>query len=284
MAQFAAIAFPRMAVGSVEDLSISGADGILKLRLYTPPAKPSGLTPALIFLHGGGWMLGDLESHDDICRKFCVSLAMPVLAVDYRLAPEHRFPAAVEDVFTAVRWLSDNVERFDIDREKVAIGGDSAGGNLAAVAAIAAARGMLPALAYQILFYPVTDLGRESEGYARVTSGVPVAAPTMRWFRDAYLGSRQDGEDWRASPLRADDLAGVAPAFVMTVQHDPLAEESAAYVSRLMKAGVAVTHLHYSQHFHGIINMGAMIRDAEAAMASAVAALLAHFRPSASAG
>lgn len=273
-----AMAFPKIELGSVEDVSISGDGGALMLRLYRPSTPLTSPAPALLYFHGGGWMLGNLDSHDDICRKFCAALGMPVIAVDYRLAPEHRFPAAVEDSFTAARWLFDNAAELGIDPTKIAVGGDSAGGNLAAVAAIASARKELPPFAYQLLFYPVTDVGGESGGYGRVSQGLPLTSATMRWFRDAYLSSPEDGQDWRASPLRAESLAGTAPAFVVTTHHDPLAEEGVAYARRLIDEGVTVTHLHYSHHLHGILSMGAMMRDAQAAIDSASAALLASLR------
>jgi acetyl esterase len=271
-----AMAFPKAEVGSVEDISADGPAGPLGLRLYKPARTAAQPSPALLYFHGGGWMLGNLESHDDICRRFCDLLDMPVLAVDYRLAPEHPFPAAVDDSLAAARWLFDHAETLGIDPRRIAVGGDSAGGNLAAVAALASARGQLPPFAYQLLFYPVTDVGEESAGYARVAEGVPLTGATMRWFREAYLADPAHGQDWRASPLRADTLAGTPPAFVITMHHDPLAEEGIAYARRLADDGVTVTHLHYSHHLHGILSMGAMMREAEGALRSASAALKAH--------
>jgi acetyl esterase len=266
-----AMAFPKVEVGSVEDIIAQGPAGPLTLRLYKPAHTATQPSPALLYFHGGGWMLGNLESHDDICRRFCDLLEMPVLAVDYRLAPEHP-----DDSLAAARWLFEHAEALGIDPRRIAVGGDSAGGNLAAVTALAAARGQLPAFAYQLLFYPVTDVGEESAGYARVAEGVPLTGATMRWFRQAYLSDPAHGRDWRASPLRADTLAGTPPAFVITMHHDPLAEEGIAYARRLADEGVTVTHIHYSHHLHGILSMGALMRDAEAALRSASATLKAH--------
>lgn len=271
-----AMAFPKVEIGAVEDVSIDGPGGPLGLRLYRPISAAESPSPALIYYHGGGWMLGNLDSHDDICRRFCHVLGMPVVAVDYRLAPEHPFPAAVDDALAAARWLFDSAKRLGIDPGRIAVAGDSAGGNLAAVAAIASARGELPAFAYQLLFYPVTDVGEESTGYTRIAEGVPLTGETMRWFSRAYIPDLAHAQDWRASPLRADTLAGAPPAFIITMHHDPLAEEGKAYALRLADEGVTVTHLHYSHHMHGILSMGAMMREAEAALQSASAALKAH--------
>lgn len=281
MAQFGpAMAFAKVDVGSVEDINIAGSQGSqLTLRIYRPASPIDRPGPALINLHGGGWMLGNLESHDDICRKFCVELDAVVVAVDYRLAPEHPFPAAVEDAFTAVRWVFANHERLGCDADRIAVGGDSAGGNLAAVVALASAAGELPRIAAQMLLYPVTDLYAEGKSYARVTDGVPLTAATMRWFKAAYLVSPEDAGDWRASPALAKAVAGVAPAFVMTMYHDPLCDEGIAYAEKLASAGNLVTHIHYTQHIHGLLSMGAMIRDAEAAVSIAAAWLKARFRP-----
>lgn len=268
--------FPRALIGDVRDIQIDGPGGPLGLRCYRPPVTSSSLGPALLFFHGGGWVTGSLDTHDDICRRLCLELGFPVIAVDYRLAPEHPFPAAVHDAFAAARWLFERASSLGIDATQVAVGGDSAGGNLAAVLAIAAARGELPAFSYQTLFYPITDVGAESPSYARVADGVPISARTMRWLRNAYLADA-DGLDWRASPLRAPTLAETAPAFVITAQHDPMADEGKMYVQRLVEAGVEVVHLHYSHQLHAFISMGGLMRDAAGALSSAAAAMRAHF-------
>lgn len=280
LAQFGpAMAFPKVDVASVEQIAIPGpGDAPLELRVYRP-VEGGGAAPVLVYLHGGGWMLGNLDSHDDICRKFCAAAGIVVVAVDYRLAPEHIFPAAVDDVFAAIRWVVANSARIGADANRIVVGGDSAGGNLAAVAALAAAAGDLPPLVGQMLLYPVTDLAQESAAYTRVVAGVPLTAATMRWFKAAYLASPSDAADWRASPLGARSLRSTAPAFVATMYHDPLCDEGIAYARRLAEAGTVVTYLHYWQHIHGIASMGGLIRDAEGLIASACAWLDARFRP-----
>lgn len=273
------VGFPSVEVGSVCDLDLGVSLGApLPGRLYQPhgvgsaPAEPTG---AVLFVHGGGWVVGDLESHDTICRELCRQLDCPVLSVHYRLAPEHRFPAAAEDTFTALRWLHDQAAMLGIDAARIAVCGDSAGGNLAAVAAIAARDGIVPPVAFQALVYPVTDLAGESAGYARIAAGMPVTGPTMRWFRHHYLGPDGDAHDWRASPLRASSLADVAPALVVTVGHDPLCEEGRAYARRLVEEGVEVTEVHFAQHLHGLISMGALMRDARFLLDIVISALRA---------
>lgn len=272
--EFTAVgAFPALDVASVEDRTIGEGASAFTARLYRPLHSAEAAAPAILYIHGGGWVVGSLDSHDSICRRLCDALHWPIVAIDYRLAPEHRFPAAVDDTFAAIRWLHAEAAALGIDPARIAVVGDSAGGNLAAVAAIAAREGMVPPVAFQGLVYPVTDLGGESEGYARVVEGMPVTGPTMRWFRDLYLGSPEDGQDWRASPLRAASLADLPPALVVTMEHDPLCEEGRAYARGLIDAGGEVIELHFSNHMHGLISMGALIRDAEALLQSLITAL-----------
>ncbi|MCP3730299.1 alpha/beta hydrolase [Sphingomonas sp. MG17] len=259
-------------IGDIRDIEIEGPGGKLALRCYRSAQSSDGSAPALLFFHGGGWMTGGLDSHDGICRYLCRELGFPVIAVDYRLAPEHPFPAAIEDAFAAARWVFNTAAQLGIDPARIAVGGDSAGGNLAAVLGIAGARGDLPRFAYQMLFYPVTDLSSESAGYRRVADGVPISGRTLRWFWKAYLSDPADALDWRASPLLASSLAGTPPCFVVTAEHDPLAEEGADFARRLIEAEVEVTHLHYSHHLHAFLGMGGVLREAKATLVSAAAA------------
>jgi acetyl esterase len=268
-----AMAFPPSAVAQVEEVDLPGQRAG---RLYRPSTRSP--LPALLYLHGGGWMTGDLDSHDDICRRLCHGIDCLVLAVDYRLAPEHPFPAAIDDCFAALRWLHNHADELGVDRDRIVVGGDSAGGSLAAVIAVAARDGLLPPVAYQMLLYPVTDLSTEHPSYDRTQNGLPLTSATMRWFKQAYLSGPSDAYDWRASPLLVPSLAGVAPAFVLTVHHDPLCDEGRAYAMRLVDADVHVTHVHFSQHIHGLVSMGAIIRDAAAAIDMAVAAVSAAVR------
>lgn len=270
-------AFPARDVGSVEDRTIGEAG--FAIRIYRPRRQAAAPTPGILFLHGGGWVVGSLNSHDSVCRRLCDALDWPVVAVDYRLAPEHVFPAAVDDALDALRWLHDEAATLGMDPDRIAVVGDSAGGNLAAVCALGGRDGIAPPVAFQALVYPVTDLGGESAGYDRVSEGLPVTGPTMRWFRDLYLARPEEGQDWRASPLRASSLAGLPPALVVTMEHDPLYEEGRDYAERLVDAGTEVTHVHYSHHMHGLISMGALIRDAEALIQTIVNSLRCRLEP-----
>ena len=248
-------------VASVRDTTVAGKGGDLPLRIYRGiGTDASALLPCMVFLHGGGWVIGNLESHDRLCRRLANRGRICVVAVDYRLAPEHRFPAALDDSVTALRWVHDNQQALGIAPGRVGIGGDSAGGNLAAVLALMARDGSVPPLMFQALVYPVLDLTAASGSYRSVTSGVPLTAATMRYFIDHYTPDARDRLDWRASPLRCASLAGTAPALVMTVSHDPLCDEGRAYARRLEEEGVRVTALHLSDHMHGMLMHGKLIR------------------------
>lgn len=244
------------AVAACRDLVAPGPNGPVPLRFYKGMGAAEGALPALVFYHGGGWVIGDLDSHDQACRMLANTTRAVVVAVDYRLAPEHRFPAAVSDCAAATRWVIGQAAALGIDAARVTVGGDSAGGNLAAVMAIMARDGYLPAVAGQVLIYPATDMAMLTDSVRRVTQGYPLTAVTMKWFIDHYLGARADVTDWRASPLRAADLSGVAPAWVLTCSHDPLADEGIAYAKRLEAEGVAVTHVHMADQMHGFLTMG----------------------------
>ncbi len=244
-------------VASVRDTTVAGPGGNLPLRIYRGiGTDASALLPCMLFLHGGGWVIGNLESHDRLANRGRIC----VVAVDYRLAPEHRFPAALDDSAAALLWVHDNQQALGIAPGRIGIGGDSAGGNLAAVLALMARDGSAAPLMFQALLYPVLDLTADSGSYRSVTSGVPLTAATMRYFIDHYTPRAHDRLDWRASPLRAASLAGTAPALVMTVSHDPLCDEGLAYARRLEEEGVRVTALHLSDHMHGMLMHGKLIR------------------------
>ncbi len=267
-------------VAETRDLAIPGPGGPLPLRLYRGLGTSEAETlPALVYLHGGGWVIGDLESHDGVCRRLANLAACRVIAVDYRLAPEHRFPAAVDDAAAAMAWVAGNAAALGVDPRRIAVGGDSAGGNLAAVLAIMGRDGTAPAAMFQLLLYPAVDLATESGSYARVTKGVPLTAASMRYFIGHYAPDPAQRLDWRASPLRADRLAGTPPALVLTVAHDPLADEGRAYAGRLEAEGVRVTALHLADQIHGILTMGRVIGLADAVLQYAAAALRDAWRP-----
>jgi acetyl esterase len=247
-------------VAEARDLEIAGPAGPLALRLYRGAGiRADEVLPCLLFLHGGGWVIGNLESHDRLCRELAHIGRLCVVAVDYRLAPEHPFPAALEDAAAALRAVIARAHELRIDPAATGVGGDSAGGNLAAVLALMARDGSVPALAHQTLLYPALDLTAASLGYRRVTGDLPLTAATMHYFIGHYTPHAEDRGDWRASPLLAKDLAGAAPALVLTVSHDPLCEEGRAYAQRLDAAGVRVTEMHHNDQLHGVLTLGRMV-------------------------
>ena len=248
-------------VASVRDVTIPTKSGGLTLRVFRGAGTlPEEALPCLVFLHGGGWVIGDLESHDRVCRALANRARICVVAVDYRLAPEHRFPAALDDSAAALQWVSDNAQSLAIAPGRIGVGGDSAGGNLAAVLALMGRDGSAPATMFQALIYPVVDLTASGDSYRRVTSGVPLTAATMHYFIDHYTPEAGDRLDWRASPLKAASLRGTPPALVVTVAHDPLCDEGRTYARRLEDEGVRVTAIHLSDHMHGMLMHGRLIR------------------------
>jgi len=273
------------AVAETSDITATGPLGDIPLRLYRPiGTEPSERLPALIYYHGGGWLLGDLESHDVICRRFANAARCRVVSVDYRMAPEHKFPASIDDCAAATRWAFEHADRLGIDPARVAVGGDSAGGNLAAVVGLMARDGTIPPLAFQLLIYPATDMMMTTVSSQTTSGGVPLTSATMRWFIDHYMRDAADARDWRASPLRAADLSGTAQALVLTCTHDPLCDEGIAYARRLEREGVRVLHLHYSDQIHGFVSMGRIIRAADVAIDMMGAALRKALWPPAPAG
>jgi acetyl esterase len=233
-----------------------------------------------MFFHGGGWVLGDLDSHDGVCRALAIAAGAVVIAVDYRLAPEHIFPAAIEDSAAAVAWTAREAGALGLDPARIALVGDSAGGNLAAVVALMARDGALPVRpVLQGLIYPATDLVMNHASHARPLEDVPLTPTTMRWFGELYCPRPADRLDWRASPLRAANLAGAAPAFVLTVGHDPLRDEGIEYARRLEREGVRVTHVDIADQIHGFLTMGRFMRVAADTTAMLGAALRREFTP-----
>lgn len=258
----AVLASPPEDVAEVRDTTIPGPSGEIPVRLYRPAGTAaSDVLPVVVYFHGGGWVLGDLNSHDVPCRRYANAARCRVVSVDYRMAPEAPFPAAVIDCAAAVQYTHDHAAALGVDPARIAVAGDSAGGNLAAVMALMARDGTLPNLTFQLLIYPVTDMTRTTVSSTTIGPGVPLTSATMAWFIDHYM--KTDRTDWRASPLRVASVAGVAPALVLTCTHDPLRDEGIAYAQRLEREGVRVIHLHYADQVHGFVGMGRMIRAAD---------------------
>jgi acetyl esterase len=259
----ATLAGGRQTVGAIRELVVDGAEGDLPARLYTPSSRlGADPVPTLLFLHGGGWVYGDLESHDAACRFLAEHSGVQVLAVDYRLAPEHPLPAAVEDARAAHRWLVKNTDRVNADPDRLAVGGDSAGGNLAALVALAAAEEGLP-LKAQLLVYPATDFSEKSRSRELFREGFFLSDRFMVQCEDWYLPQGHDRTDPAASVLLTDPLpAGIAPAHVITAGFDPLRDEGEAYAARLAEHGVDVTHKRYSSMIHGFFNLVGAGREA----------------------
>jgi acetyl esterase len=252
---------------SVEALAIPAPHGSIAARIYTPNVvrNANGLAPCLVFFHGGGWVIGDLNSHDVVCRKLAQEGQLIVVSIDYRLAPEHKFPAAVDDAIAATRWIADNSGSLRIDASRMTVGGDSAGGNLAAVVAIAAREGEGPAIAGQVLIYPAIDFALTHPSHSEPETSILLTHSVIRWFRDHYLSSAADIHDWRASPARVKNLSGLPPAYVLTAGADPLRDEGDEYARRLSEAGVPVTRRSFPGQFHGFFTMGKLLQQANVA-------------------
>lgn len=240
-------------VGAVRNFTIDGPAGGIPIRIYTPDG--SAPFPVLVYFHGGGWVLGSLETHDATCRAVTNAAECVVVSVDYRLAPEHPFPAAVEDCYAATNWVVENPAAVHGDPDQIAIGGDSAGGNLAAVVAQVARDYDGPEIAHQVLIYPVTDHSFDTASYAENADGYFVTKADMEWFWDHYLESPFAGQNPYASPLRARDLSGLPSATVLTCGFDPLRDEGESYADRLEEAGVQVTYRNYDDMIHGFSSM-----------------------------
>jgi acetyl esterase len=254
---------PPVAVEHVMPLVLEGAGGPIPLRHYRPLGTTSSdLLPAIVFFHGGGWTTGDLDTHDGICRALANAVRGIVVAVDYRLAPEHRFPAAFDDCVAATRWVADEALRLGIDRRHLVVAGDSAGGNLAAAVAIAARNGDGPPIAAQALVYPALDFRMKLPSHREFAEGYLLGAAQIRASAEAYLRGPEDVDDWRASPLLVPDVTGLPPAIIVTAGFDPLRDEGEAYAERLHAAGVPVTYECFEGMIHGFLQMGARVAAA----------------------
>lgn len=266
-------------VAAVRDLAASGPAGPIPLRLYRGAGCAADAPlPALVYFHGGGWTIGDLDTHDIVCRTLANKAHCAVVAVDYRMGPEHRFPAAVDDCIAATRWVAGQGAALGIDAGRLAVGGDSAGGNLAAVVAITLRDAGGPPLLFQALVYPATDQRMDSASHASLAQGYLLTRDNMLWFRDNYLDPA-DCDDWRASPIRAADLARLPPAHIITAGYDPLRDEGRAYSDRLLAAGVPVLYECFEGMAHGFLTMGGVVAAANHALYRLGQSLTQAFKP-----
>lgn len=238
-------------LASVDARSAEGRAGPIPLRVYTP--RGEGPRPGLVWFHGGGWVNGDLDTHDGLCRELALASGATVVAVDYRLAPEHRFPAAVEDAVAATRWVSARAAELGIDPGRLSVGGDSAGGNLAAVASAIARDGGGPPLRWQLLVYPITDCDLDTRSYRDNATGYLLTRAAMEWFWEHYIPDPAARRHPHASPLRASALSGLPPAYVITAGYDPLRDEGESYARRLEEAGVRARVDRYDGMLHGFL-------------------------------
>jgi acetyl esterase len=244
---------PGELVVSVDDRMVPGPAGDVPVRLYRPAGD--GTPPLVVFFHGGGWTIGDLETHDAMCRALANRSACAVLAVDYRLGPEQRFPAAVEDAWAATRWAAEHAAELGTEPGRLGVAGDSAGGNLAAVVSLMARDAGGPPIGHQLLIYPATDLTRDWPSYRENAEGYFLTVRDMEWFEGHYLRSTADRADWRMSPAVAADHSGLAPALVVTAEYDPLRDQGEAYGELLRAAGVPVRVVRYPGMIHGFVGM-----------------------------
>jgi len=262
------------ALARVENLFSPGPAGDIPLRLYA--TDHVGLRPALVYFHGGGFVFGNLDTHDAVCRAIAKASGAVVVAVDYRLAPEHKFPAAVDDSYAATKWVAANAERLGIDAHRIAVGGDSAGGNLATVIALRCRDAGGPALAAQVLIYPVTDVSTfETGSHRELAEGYFLTRAAMEWFTGHYLASADHKRHPEVSPLLAPNLSGLPPALIITAEFDPLRDEGEAYARRIQQAGVPVTVTRYPGMIHGFVSMRGVLSGGRQAIQEA-----AHFTAS----
>jgi acetyl esterase len=266
-ASFSAFAGPVPEPARIEDRTIGG----IPIRVYWPHlVKP---LPILVYFHGGGWVLGDIEGYDPACRALAMASGCIVASVEYRLAPEHPYPAALEDCYTATKYIAENAHEFDADPARLAVGGDSAGGNLAAAVTLLAQETGGPEILFQLLIYPATDYSADTGSFQEFGEGYFLTAAGMRWFWQQYTGKAENGLKYWVSPLSAKNLGGLPAAFVITAECDVLRDQGEAYAHRLEEAGVPVQLKRYDGAIHGFFNMAGMLDTGKQAISDAGAAL-----------
>ncbi|HEX8968047.1 MAG TPA: alpha/beta hydrolase [Chloroflexota bacterium] len=268
---------PGAAVAHVDNRRIPGPAGDIPVRIYTPAGEAPH--PVLVWFHGGGWVLGSLDSGDHTCRELANTAGCVVVSVDYRLAPEHKFPACPDDCHAAYRWVVDNAHAFGADPRRVAVGGDSAGGNLAAVVSLRARDAGDPPPVFQLLVYPVTDHDFERTSYRANAEGYQLTRTAMRWFWEQYVNQPEEMTHPHASPMHARDLSGLPPALIITAEFDPLCDEGEAFGERLRQADVPVTVSRYDGMIHGFFGMFPTIDRGRDAVRQASDALANAFAP-----
>jgi acetyl esterase len=263
-------------VFKVEDKEVSANGVNVPVRVYHPHAAQShSALPGLVYLHGGGWTIGDLDTHDVLCRSLCLQAGIVVVSVDYRMGPEHKFPAAYDDSVAAFNWTVAQAASLGIDASRIAIGGDSAGGNLAAAACLGL-RGQSVQAAFQLLIYPATIMWQDTASYHANGKGYMLTKESIAYYTESYLRNREDAKDWRASPQLADSHAGLPPAFVITAGFDPLRDEGLMYANVLTKAGVSSQYICFERQIHGFITMGRVMQEANTAVSLCASALKAN--------
>jgi acetyl esterase len=265
---------PAQEVASVRDVQIQTEQALLGLRIYRGVGTDEHDTlPCAVYLHGGGWVIGNLDSHDRLCRQLANQAGICVVSVDYRLAPEHPYPAAIDDSAAAWRWVHSHCEHLRIDASRIGVAGDSAGGNLAAALCLVQREAGEPLPGFQLLIYPATDMRAVAPSHTTNGQGYMLTSDSIAWYRGNYIADAAQWTDWRASPLLAASHAGLPPALVLTAGFDPLRDEGLQYANALSAAGVPTQYVCFERQIHGFITMGRVIEEAHTAVALCGAAL-----------
>ncbi len=266
------LTFKDVDIGKTVDVDIPGPLGDIPIRIYHPVGMTAPL-PVLVYYHGGGWVIGSRNTHDSLCRLIANSGPFVVVSVDYRMGPEAPFPAAVQDSVAAFNWTVDNIAKYNGDPNKIAVGGDSAGGNLSAVVSLMAREAKTYLPKFQWLIYPATQMEMTTPSHEKFSEGYFLTRSLMEYFQRQYLQREEDKKDWRASPILADNLAGLPPALIQTAGFDPLQDEAIAYANRMNEEGSEARHTHYEGMLHGFITLGGVIDKATDCVNEGVVAL-----------